>query len=156
MQNNTAGKWIYFAEQDLNFAESGLKDKFYSHVCFLSQQAVEKTCKAFLIFNNLNYQKTHKIVEIVNSNKKLKDLLNEFVNEMKLLDAFYILTRYPDGYRESKISWKETLLDLKRRGLDADHSLRILLHTLKAVNYTGRSVDIGREWQKKRLKQLQF
>ena len=104
MQNNTAGKWIYFAEQDLNFAESGLKDKFYSHVCFLSQQAVEKTCKAFLIFNNLNYPKTHKIVEIVNSNKKLKDLLNEFINEMKLLDAFYIPTRYPDGYSERKIS----------------------------------------------------
>ncbi|MBU4314268.1 MAG: HEPN domain-containing protein [Actinobacteria bacterium] len=44
MQNDIFKKWIYFAEQDLNFAKSGLKDKFYSHVCFLSQQTVEKAC----------------------------------------------------------------------------------------------------------------
>ena len=97
MQNDIFKKWIYFAEQDLNFAKSGLKDKFYSHVCFLSQQTVEKTCKAFLIYNNLNYPKTHKIVEIINSDKKLLDLLKEFIDEIKLLDAFYIPTRYPDG-----------------------------------------------------------
>lgn len=97
MQNNIFNKWIYFAEQDLNFAKSGLKDRFYSHVCFLSQQAVEKTCKAFLIYNNLNYPKTHKIVEIINSNKKLLNLLKEYIDEIKLLDAFYIPTRYPDG-----------------------------------------------------------
>jgi len=29
MQNDTFKKWIYFAEQDLNFAKSGLRDKFY-------------------------------------------------------------------------------------------------------------------------------
>jgi HEPN domain-containing protein len=97
MQNDISNKWIYFAEQDLNFAKSGLKDKFYSHVCFLSQQTVEKACKAFLIYNGLNYPKTHKIVEIINSNKKLLDLLKEFIDEIKLLDAFYIPTRYPDG-----------------------------------------------------------
>ena len=92
MQNDISNKWIYFAEQDLNFAKSGLKYKFYSHVCFLSQQTVEKTCKAFLIYNNLNYPKTHKIVEIINSNNKLLDLFKEFIDEIKLLDAFYIPT----------------------------------------------------------------
>ena len=97
MQNDIFKKWIYFAEQDLNFAKSGLKDKFYSHVCFLSQQTVEKACKAFLIYNNLNYPKTHKIVEIINSDKKLLDLLKEYIDEIKILDAFYIPTRYPDG-----------------------------------------------------------
>lgn len=37
--------WLYFAEQDLAFAESGIESGFYSHVCYLSQQAVEKTMK---------------------------------------------------------------------------------------------------------------
>jgi len=41
--------------------------------------------------------KTHKIVEIVNSNTKLFNLLKEYIDEIKLLDAFYIPTRYPDG-----------------------------------------------------------
>jgi HEPN domain-containing protein len=118
MQNDIFKKWIYFAEQDLNFAKSGLKDKFYSHVCFLSQQTVEKSCKAFLIYNNLNYPKTHKIVEILNSDKKLLDLLKEFIDEIKLLDAFYIPTRYPDGIPGSLT---EGLPDKK----DAESSLSI-------------------------------
>ena len=118
MQNNIFNKWIYFAEQDLNFAKSGLKDKFYSHVCFLSQQAVEKTCKAFLIYNNLNYPKTHKIVEIINSNKKLLNMLKKYIDEIKLLDAFYIPTRYPDGIPGSL---SEGLPDKK----DAESSLSI-------------------------------
>ena len=33
------------------------------------------------------------------------------------------LVAVSDGYRESKISWKEILLDLKRRGLEVDPSL---------------------------------
>ena len=118
MQNNIFKKWIYFAEQDLNFAKFGFKDKFYSHVCFLSQQTVEKSCKAFLIYNSLNYPKTHKIVEIINSNKKLLDLFKEFINEIKLLDAFYIPTRYPDGIPGSL---PEGLPDKK----DAESSLSI-------------------------------
>jgi len=97
MQNDIFNKWVYFAEQDLNFAKSGFKENFYSHVCFLSQQAVEKMCKAFLVFNKLNYPKTHKIIDIINSNVKLVELLKEHVDEIKLLDAFYIPTRYPDG-----------------------------------------------------------
>ena len=47
--------------------------------------------------NNLNYPKTHKIVEFINSDKKLLDLLKEYIDEIKILDAFYIPTRYPDG-----------------------------------------------------------
>lgn len=35
------------------------------------------------------------------------------------------LVAVSDGYRESKISWKEILLDLKRRGLEIDPSLAI-------------------------------
>lgn len=35
------------------------------------------------------------------------------------------LVAVSDGYRESKISWKEILLDLKRRGLEIDPSLAV-------------------------------
>ena len=99
MKNNgsTYGKWIYFAEEDFNFARLGFEDKFYSHVCFLSQQVVEKSCKAFLIYSKINYPKTHKIVDLVNSNKKLFSLLSKYINELKVIDTFYIPTRYPDG-----------------------------------------------------------
>ena len=77
-----------------------------------------KACKAFLIYNNLNYPKTHKIVEIINSDKKLLDLLKEFIDEIKLLDAFYIPTRHPDGIPGSL---PEGLPDKK----DAESSLSI-------------------------------
>ncbi|MBC7333037.1 MAG: HEPN domain-containing protein [Actinobacteria bacterium] len=46
-------RWLYFAEEDLKFAKSGFRDKFYSHVCFLSQQIIEKNCKAFWCITRL-------------------------------------------------------------------------------------------------------
>lgn len=57
-------------------------------------------------------------MEIINSNKKLLDLFKEFINEIKLLDAFYIPTRYPDGIPGSL---PEGLPDKK----DAESSLSI-------------------------------
>lgn len=89
--------WIYFAEQDLNFAKLGYKDNFYSHVCFLSQQVIEKSCKAFLIFKKINYPKTHKIIDIINYDRALFSLLKNNIENLKIIDTFYIPTRYPEG-----------------------------------------------------------
>ena len=41
--------WFYLAREDLNFARAGLKDGFFTHVCVLAQQAVEKGMKGWLV-----------------------------------------------------------------------------------------------------------
>ncbi|MBC7333036.1 MAG: HEPN domain-containing protein [Actinobacteria bacterium] len=49
------------------------------------------------MYNKINYPKTHKIVELVRSNEKLINLLDKYIDDFKIIDAFYIPTRYPDG-----------------------------------------------------------
>jgi len=39
-------EWLAKAEDDLNFAKLGLESNFYSQVCFLSHQIIEKSLKA--------------------------------------------------------------------------------------------------------------
>lgn len=45
---NAAEKWLKFAHDDLRSAEVLLKEGILNMVCFHSQQAVEKSLKAFL------------------------------------------------------------------------------------------------------------
>src|SRR5436853_3448790 len=48
-------QWLARAEDDLSFAQLGLREKYFSQVCFLSQQVVEKAFKAFLLAKGRSY-----------------------------------------------------------------------------------------------------
>ncbi len=56
-----ASKWIEKAEKDLLTAERELsfQDPVTDTVCFHCQQAVEKYLKAFLVFHQVYFTKTH-------------------------------------------------------------------------------------------------
>ncbi len=90
-------RWLEKAEDDLKFARVGLNEGFYSQVCFLSQQAVEKSLKAFLVSKGVLYPKTHKLTDLAEACSKLDEDLARFKKEFRILDEFYIPTRYPDA-----------------------------------------------------------
>jgi HEPN domain-containing protein len=83
------------ADDDLKFARVGFREGFYSQVCFLSQQAMEKSLKGYLVYKGKNYPKTHKLVDLYFLCRE--KFLEPFKNKIKLVDEFYIPTRYPDG-----------------------------------------------------------
>ena len=85
------------AEDDLKLANLGLENGFYSQVCFLSQQCAEKSLKAFILAKNDLYPKTHKLIDLIEKCKEIKKQLNVYKKDIKILDEFYIPTRYPDG-----------------------------------------------------------
>ena len=87
--------WFYFVDEDLQFAKTGLKEGFYAHVCFLSQQAVEKAMKGFLVFQKKEYPKTHGLMTLYSLIKV--DWLEEDLSAIKKLSAFYSPVRYPDA-----------------------------------------------------------
>jgi HEPN domain-containing protein len=87
-------QWLYFADQDLAFAKAGLRDGFYAHVCFLSQQAVEKTMKGYLVFQGKIYPKTHGLITL--HRLMSVDWLDEHLTAIKILSEFYVPLRYPD------------------------------------------------------------
>ena len=90
-------QWLARAEDDLSFAQLGLREKYFSQVCFLSQQVVEKAFKAFLLAKGRPYPRLHKVIELANLCFELEKDLDPLKNDLKLLDEFYIPTRYPDA-----------------------------------------------------------
>lgn len=101
MRNNRDNyvKWILAAEDDLKLAKVILKEEnFYSAICFHSQQSIEKSLKAFLLYQNFSEDlRTHRLEDLVNlSTKYNKNFLN-FLDDCKILDQYYIPTRYPDA-----------------------------------------------------------
>ena len=114
--NGPHERWIEKAEDDLRFARVGLKESFLNQVCFLAQQAVEKSLKALLISKGEVYPKTHKLIDLAEACQKYEKGLERFRKEFRVLDEFYIPTRYPDavpgsvkGYMPTKKQAEEAL-----------------------------------------------
>lgn len=58
---------------------------------------MEKAFKAFLLAKGRSYPRLHKVIELANLCAELEKDLDPLKNDLKLLDEFYIPTRYPDA-----------------------------------------------------------
>ena len=98
------------AEEDLKLAKVSLRLGYYKHACFLSQQAVEKFLKAYLLYKINKYPFIHDITKLINLCKNLEEdfelLLR--INADKL-DKYYIGTRYPPLLKVTKENAKEAV-----------------------------------------------
>jgi HEPN domain-containing protein len=89
--------WLARAEEDLSVSQLCFREKYFSQSCFLSQQVIEKSLKAFLLAKGRSYPRQHKVVKLAVLCKELSSDLQSLKNELKLIDEFYIPTRYPDA-----------------------------------------------------------
>ena|ERR1700733_4901373 len=91
-------KWFKKAESDLKTIQLCMvsPDPPCDTCCFHAPQAAEKYLKAYLIANNIEFPKTHDLVEIL----KLCSVKNLKFGELKMLCAslknYGITPRYPD------------------------------------------------------------
>ena len=90
-------RWLGQAEKDLESAQDSSKARHYEWACFQSQQAAEKALKAFLYSKGLRAILTHSIRELVLDCSKYQSDFSNLVNQAKVLDTYYISTRYPNG-----------------------------------------------------------
>ncbi len=90
-------QWLARAEEDLSFAQLGFREKYFSQACFLSQQVVEKSFKGFLLAKGRSYPRLHKVVELAKLCVEIAGDLEPYKDDLKLIDEFYIPTRYPDA-----------------------------------------------------------
>ncbi|MGB9911010.1 MAG: HEPN domain-containing protein [Microgenomates group bacterium] len=91
-----AEEWIKAAEHDLDWAEGSLKLKKFAGVCFLSQQVVEKSLKAFLYSHGENLKKIHDLDKLLILAIKYAPELERFKIATATLSSYYLQTRYPD------------------------------------------------------------
>jgi len=97
--------WIHKAENDLKSAfiilESDNNEKPFDSICFHCQQAVEKYLKAYLVYLDVMFTKTHNISQLIElgagldgelRNYLTADTLTPYGVDIRYLDDFYIPT----------------------------------------------------------------
>ena len=90
-------RWLRQAEKDLESAQDSRKAGHYEWACFQSQQAAEKSLKALLYSKGLRAILTHSIRELVLDCSKYDSSFSGLLSQAKVLDTYYIATRYPNG-----------------------------------------------------------
>jgi HEPN domain-containing protein len=87
-------RWLLQAENDLAYAELGVREGFFAQACFHAQQISEKALKA------MHYGALGKRVVYGHSLVKLfagLSLPPDLRDDLAVLDQYYIPTRYPNG-----------------------------------------------------------
>lgn len=86
-------EWLKAARDDLILLTNILNNENITHlIAFHSQQAVEKSIKAYLEYQNLEVPKIHKIQSLID---KVDIDTEEYDDLIQLLDTLYIESRYP-------------------------------------------------------------
>ena len=94
-----ANDWLAQAKKDLEGAKSSRENEYHEWACFIAQQGAKKAVKALHL--SLGQQAWGHVVakllsELPADNKPEEELFEK----AKVLDSFYIPTRYPNGHPE--------------------------------------------------------
>ena len=91
--------WLFRANEDIAVIESLAKlnlEYYASTICFHSQQAVEKFLKAFLIYHDIDFPKTHDLDYLLQECQKIDKA--SFEIDLKSLTDYGVSIRYPDDF----------------------------------------------------------
>lgn len=101
-------QWLKLARSDLGLAKLLVENKFgYElHVCFHSQQSVEKMLKAFLTKHRKRFPKTHDIEKLLKFIKPLDEQLSVDLSFAEFLSDYAVSHRYPDAAKEEVTATK--------------------------------------------------
>lgn len=100
---NEAAKWLRYAKEDLDAAESLLRDDATPrHICFMAQQSAEKAIKSVFVLLQIDFPRTHDL-------DALKSLLpTEWSSRLKSIDLaelseWAVESRYPGNWAEATL-----------------------------------------------------
>ncbi len=92
--------WLDQAERDLQHAGLDIQYEYWEWACFTAQQAAEKAVKALLMNRGVSAW-GHAVTPMLSHLTELNVPVG-IVRHAQLLDAYYIPTRYPNGFPEGK------------------------------------------------------
>ena len=110
-------EWVRKAESDFKTAAHLLKSSpdLAEGTSFHSQQAAEKYLKAFLVWHQIEFPKTHDIEALLKLAGKMDDKIPEILREAAMLTPYGVDYRYPGEYPEVSRSDAERALRLADR-----------------------------------------
>ncbi len=109
--------WLTKAANDLRCAEIDLaaSPPLIEDALFHCQQAAEKALKAFLIFHNREFRKTHSLEEIGEACLRIDSTLKAVVDEAVPLTEYAWAFRYPGNTETPKLEEAQAALSVARR-----------------------------------------
>ncbi|GAB4445793.1 MAG: HEPN domain-containing protein [Anaerolineae bacterium] len=93
--SNRAKDWFAQAERDLEQAQASKTDQRHEWACFAAQQAAEKAVKALHL--RLGQEAWGHVIARLLRELPL-DVSEELVDKARVLDGYYIPTRYANGH----------------------------------------------------------
>src|SRR5215207_8489313 len=93
--NESARRWLAFADEDLQVAELAFGSTLWNQVCFHSHQCAEKSLKALIAERGGCPPRTHLLTDLLTLLESPP--LDEFADELRSLEGFHIAARYPDA-----------------------------------------------------------
>ncbi len=90
--------WLIKAQHDLGSAEklASDPDPYLDTAIFHCQQAAEKAVKAFLVFHDQRFKKTHDIVKLIEAAAPFEAEVSSLIKEGAFLTPYATQFRYPD------------------------------------------------------------
>ena len=133
MSVNLPQQWLAKAAEDLAVAQLVLPENHLAHVCFLSQQCIEKALKAYLIAKITQYPRTHKLVDLLQQCINIDANFSQFLAECVSVDQYYIPTRYPEGTPGGLPSGLPTMDQAQKAITAADQILQHITNQLAST-----------------------
>ena len=98
-------RWLILAADDLDSARELMKrmPPIARNACFLTQQCVEKSFKAYLVSQGRHVEKTHFLLRLQTVCKSIDDDFSKFREHARDLTDYAVRTRYPDDWYEFTI-----------------------------------------------------
>lgn len=90
--------WIRKADEDFAYAKTSLEKglDFPAQICFHFHQAAEKYLKAYIVANELEFQRIHDLTKLLQTCSGKDSEFENLERGLSELNPFYIETRYPD------------------------------------------------------------
>ncbi len=96
-------RWLEQSDDDLKAAFNLFKLDDFSRACFFSEQSAQKSLKAYLILNKQIRLPLHAITDLLNKSAFFDKSFLNFLDGGKILDKYYLTTRYPDALPDSNL-----------------------------------------------------
>jgi HEPN domain-containing protein len=92
-----AQRWLSQAQNDLAVVHMSVREGFYAHACFMSQQATEKALKALAYLKGDRFVPGHSVRGLLDDLITTYPELASVQDGAERLDQYYVPTRYPDA-----------------------------------------------------------
>ena len=88
-------EWLEYALRDLMGAKGMTDLLLYELALYHTQQSIEKSLKAFLVFQHQSIPKTHDLEKLIFLCVDLDTEFDKFATEMRLVNGLDVTFRYP-------------------------------------------------------------